>query len=147
MLINRLKIDDEHITIGHESTITELAQELAKKGISDAVVLDSDGLVLGCIDDYDIVSKVIAEEKDPKIIQVKDVMSSPPRIHPESEISIAFEIMQKLEINTIPVVDNKIKLVGVVTLMDILEVASFKDDSDSSIFRRIRSFFKSRGNA
>ena len=61
MIVSDVEIDDEFITVKGSMTIIEISKEMARVGIPDAVVVDDDDKVLGAVDDYDIVSKCLAE--------------------------------------------------------------------------------------
>ena len=98
-----------------------LAKAIAKAGVPDAVILDENNQVLGVLDDYDIVSKVLAEEKDPKVVTAADIMYAPPPVKLETELSKVHEILTQLEASMLPVVDDDKKLLGVITIMDVFD--------------------------
>ena len=112
---------DEFITVKGSMTISEVAKEIAKAGVPDAVVIDDKDKVLGALDDYDIVSKCLAEDHDPKTMKAEDIMYAPPPVKLTSDLNEVHETMQKLEATMLPVVDDENNLLGVVTIMDVLE--------------------------
>lgn len=119
--VKDVTIDDDYITVKSNDTVIEVAKAIAKAGVPDAVVIDEKGHVLGVLDDYDIVSKVLAEEKDPKVVKAEDIMYAPPPVKLETELKAVHDILQELEATILPVVDEEKKLIGVITIMDVLD--------------------------
>ncbi|MHA2029653.1 MAG: CBS domain-containing protein [Candidatus Kariarchaeaceae archaeon] len=121
MFVSDVEIEDEYVVVKASDTIYDVAQAISKAGIPDAVVLDEDETVLGALDDFDIVSKVLAVDKDHKTITAKDILYAPPPVKQTTSLKDAHEIMQELDATMLPVVDDEKKLLGVVTIMDVLE--------------------------
>lgn len=121
MQVSEVNIEDEYVVVKETDSIYVVAQTLAKAGISDAVVLDDDDKVLGALDDFDIVSKVLAPEKDYKTMIAKDIIYAPPPVKLSMNLSEAHQIMKELDAMMLPVVDENRKLLGVLTIMDVLE--------------------------
>ncbi|MCY3410993.1 MAG: CBS domain-containing protein [Candidatus Heimdallarchaeota archaeon] len=136
--VNEVQIDDDFIKIKADDTIISVAKAIAKAGVPDAVVVDESDKVLGILDDYDIVSKVLAEEKDPKVMTAKDVMYAPPLVKLDFDLDKVYEIMQQMEASMLPVVDNDLKLLGVITLNDVLEDAK---EEPKGIMSKIMGLF------
>ncbi|MFH1722443.1 MAG: CBS domain-containing protein [Candidatus Altiarchaeota archaeon] len=101
-----------------EMTIVEAAKKMAKEGIGSLVVLHKEEIV-GIITERDMFRKIIAQEKDYRELQVKDVMTSPTlTIKPTDSLNDASKIMAAQEFRRLPVVDEG-KLVGIVTETDL----------------------------
>ncbi|MHA2090773.1 MAG: CBS domain-containing protein [Candidatus Kariarchaeaceae archaeon] len=142
MIVDEVEIEDDYITVKETETILEVAKAIAKAGIPDAVVVDNENHALGALDDYDIVSKVIAMEKDPSELTAKDIMYAPPPVKKSTTLKETHEIMQQLEATMLPVVDEEKKLIGVVTIMDVLEGLAY-ENRPPSIISRVTGLFKS----
>ncbi|MHA2169274.1 MAG: CBS domain-containing protein [Candidatus Kariarchaeaceae archaeon] len=142
MIVDEVEIEDDYITVKETDSILEVAKAIAKAGIPDAVVVDNDNHALGALDDYDIVSKVIAMEKDPNELTAKDIMYAPPPVRKSTTLKETHEIMQQLEATMLPVVDEEKKLIGVVTIMDVLEGIAF-ENRPPSIISRVTGLFRS----
>lgn len=107
-------MDKEFPIVGIGVSISEVAKVISEGKKGYAIVLD-DAKPTGIITEYDLVSKVLAVEKDPKLVQLKSVMSSPLiTIDPKEDLLKAAEIMQKNGIKTLPVVTSGI-IYGVLT--------------------------------
>jgi len=121
MLVKDVNYQDEYITVKDSMTVIELSKEIAKAGIPDAVVIDDNEKVVGAIDTYDIISKCLAVEKDPNSTLAKEIMFAPPPVKLMTPLKEVHEIMQKLEATVIPVIDDSQALLGVVTIMDVID--------------------------
>jgi CBS domain-containing protein len=121
MKVNDVNIEDDHIVVNAKDNLIKVAQEMAKVGIPDAIVTKEDGSVLGALDDYDIVSKCIAEEKDPKEMTAEDVMYAGPKVKLDTDLSEVNKTLQSLRATVLPVVDDDNKLLGVITINDVWE--------------------------
>ena len=107
-------MDKEFPIVGIGVSISEAARAISEGKKGFAIVLDN-AKPIGIITEWDLVSKVLAVEKDPKLVQVKSVMSSPLiTIDPKEDLIKAAEIMQKNGIKTLPVVTSGV-IYGVLT--------------------------------
>lgn len=89
------------------------------KGQADKSVKE----IKGIITEGDLVRKTILKDINPKIAQVKKIMTTDVvSILPSKDIIEAIELMNKHNIRHLPVVDGK-RLVGFLTLKDILRIA------------------------
>ncbi|MDH5401489.1 MAG: CBS domain-containing protein [Candidatus Heimdallarchaeota archaeon] len=120
MLVSDLHIEDEYITVTHDMSVVEVAKKLTENGIPDAVVIDDQEKVLGVLDDFDIVSKGVAKEKDLKQLTAKDIMFAPPPLKLDNDLTRVKELFDEFECTVLPVVDDERKLLGVVTIMDLM---------------------------
>jgi CBS domain-containing protein len=97
------------------------------------VVLGPDKRPVGILTDRDLVTRVIAGCKDPFTETVDNVMTK--HVHVVSEdtsIEDVLSLMRSAEVRRLPVVDHESRLVGIVTLDDILlllceEIASIRE--------------------
>jgi CBS domain-containing protein len=142
MKVDDVEIEDDYITVKESDSIMAVAKAIAEAGIPDAVVVDDKNHALGALDDYDIVSKVLALEKDPNVVTAKDIMYAPPPVRITTTLKETHEIMQKLEATMLPVVDDEKKLIGVVTIMDVLEGLAY-ENRPLNFLDRIKKVFKS----
>lgn len=142
MNVGDVEIEDDYITVKENDNILNVAKAIAKAGIPDAVVVNEENQALGALDDYDIVSKVIAVEKDPKEITAKDIMYAPPPVRKTMSLKETYEIMQQLEATMLPVVDETKNLIGVVTIMDVLEGLAIEGQSQG-FFSKLKNIFSS----
>jgi CBS domain-containing protein len=115
-----LTIDDEYGIINPEATVIEAAKKMKELGVPDLVVLDEkSNKILGVIGDFDIVQNIVAEGKDPAKTSAKQAMFVIEPVTLETSVVEAFAIMQKLNANVVPVVDDNGKLIGVASTFDV----------------------------
>lgn len=73
----------------------------------DSVLIFEDDKVIGIITNKDILSKVVAKGLDPSKISVKKIMHSPlVKIHKDSKVKDAIELMKKHDIRRLIVHDD-----------------------------------------
>jgi CBS domain-containing protein len=109
---------------GREATVTEAAQLLRRRHTGDVVVVDDpagERLPAGLITDRDIVVKVLAAGKDPDRVTAGELMSTPLVSASEGEDSSqAIARMRTHGVRRLPVTGARGRLVGIVTLDDLL---------------------------
>jgi len=121
MKVEDVNIEDDYIVVKPSDTIVVVSKKIAEAAIPDAIVVNDDNEVLGALDVYDIISKVIAPEKDLKSTTAEDIMYAPPPVRLATELSVVEKIMGDLEVSVLPVSDKNNTLLGVITMMDVME--------------------------
>lgn len=106
-----------------DATVFDASVFMASKNIGTLPVVkknsELEGILVGIINDRDIVVRCIALGKDPKKTKVSECMTpNPYRIVPSSTCEDAVKIMSELGVRRLPVVDQD-KLVGIVSIVDI----------------------------
>lgn len=113
-------MDTEFPTLDIGAPVVELAKSLSKSGKGYVIVLEK-GKPKGIATEWDLVSKVVAAEKDPKQTNVGSIMSTPLiTIDPDDDLLKASELMQSKGIKKIPVIKGDI-IYGVITAMNIAQ--------------------------
>lgn len=111
----------EPITCPPGLTVDRAAAIMREEGIGSLVVTEG-GRATGIVTERDIVTKVVAANKPPSSMKVKDIMTSPViSIHSHEDLEEAARTMNQRGIRRLPVVDDG-KLVGMVTENDILRI-------------------------
>ena len=107
------------IAVEQEKTVREAAQLLKEENIRGLVVVDDEDAV-GVVVCRDIVYQVVADNKDPEEVLVKDIMSTDLVVADEDELldDVAMA-MARNDISRVPVVRDDM-LVGILTQTDIL---------------------------
>lgn len=110
------------VTLPPGATLLEVARLMRAQHVGSVIVVEEHKPV-GVITDRDIVVKVVAAERDPKAVQAKELMVSPPAL-----ININYDplevarIMRDRGVRRLPVVDENRHLLGIVTLDDLLRL-------------------------
>lgn len=110
-----------------ETTLAEAARMLRDRHTGDVVVVDDpDGecIPAGLITDRDIVVKALGADRDPHAVTAGQIMRKPLVCAEESEdSSVAVARMHAHGVRRLPVTGAHGRLVGIVTLDDLLRVA------------------------
>lgn len=110
------------VTSTPEDTITEAAELMKNEDIGPVLVVDNDDskTLVGIITDRDIVLKVIADGQDPRTTRVGEVMSKKlVTCRPDDDVDVAIDAMAQFQLRRIPVVEDNMKLVGIISQADV----------------------------
>ncbi|MBW2970463.1 CBS domain-containing protein [Candidatus Woesearchaeota archaeon] len=110
----------EPYTCKEDETIAEVARKLRKTTLRHIFVVNAASHPVGVISVIDINNRVVAEEKDPKTLKAKDIMTKPVEIFKiEDDVKTVAEEMMKNNRAMNPVVKDD-KMVGIITLSEAL---------------------------
>jgi len=117
------------------ATVDCAAKFMTDMNVGSVIVMKGDTPV-GVLTDRDIVTKVLAQDKEPKATKIKDIMVSPAvTISEDKGIFDATKLLSSHRIRRLPVVDAKGKLVGVIALDDLLIVLGQEMQNISSALK------------
>lgn len=93
------------------------------------VVSDPDSMRLeGMVTDRDLCNAIVAENRDPELTLIREVMTPKPMAcHPDDTLEICEKLMSKHQIRRIPVVEKNNRCVGIVAQADIVRHAKAED--------------------
>jgi len=95
---------------------------MKKEDIGPVPIVDSEQSrrLVGIVTDRDLVLKVIAEGLDPRTRQVEEVMSKKlVTCRADDDVNVAMRAMAQFQLRRIPVVDDNMKLVGIISQADV----------------------------
>ena len=104
--------------------VWQAAERMHQRAVGALVVVNDAKEPIGVVTDRDLVERVLAERRDPSVVTVSDVMARPMTISDEASIESALARMRSGGFRRLPVVDRDGKLVGLVTIDDILMLLS-----------------------
>ncbi|MCX8172378.1 MAG: CBS domain-containing protein [Archaeoglobaceae archaeon] len=106
-----------------DESIHVVAKRMVEYGVGSAVIMDG-SKPIGIITEKDLIAKIVAKNKSPSSVKVKEIMSYPLiTIRPNTSVREAANIMTKKGIRRLPVVNDAGELVGIVTDNDILSIS------------------------
>lgn len=106
-----------------DESVHVAAQRMHARKVGSLVVVDSEGHPLGLLTDRDLAVRVIADALDPNETRVSQVMTRLPRVvREETPIEEALGIMRCGSHRRLPVVTREGRLVGILTLDDIVNL-------------------------
>ncbi|MCR6690810.1 MAG: CBS domain-containing protein [archaeon YNP-LCB-003-016] len=117
-------------------SVFEAAKLMVEKKIPYIIVLDG-GKPVGIVTEEDLISKVLAADRDPKTTKLSDIMTTPLlTIDPDATLSEAAAIMSEKRVRKLPVVRDGI-IYGVLTTQD---VANYLNDYVDRVLKDILKF-------
>jgi CBS domain-containing protein len=94
-----------------------------QRTVGSLVVVDDMDLPVGILTDRDLVVRVIAAGREPNTTLVGDIMTAPPTTLPwNASTEVALSLMRKGGFRRLPVVGETGRLIGIITLDDVLLV-------------------------
>jgi CBS domain-containing protein len=94
---------------------------MREKSVGTLIVVGQAGEPVGILTDRDVITRVVAEGRSPHGTWVRDVMTPSPKTVPEeTPIETVIALMRSGAFRRLPVVDKTGRLVGIVSLDDIL---------------------------
>jgi signal-transduction protein with cAMP-binding, CBS, and nucleotidyltransferase domain len=102
------------------ASVVDAAKFMADMNVGSVIVM-KDNSPAGFLTDRDIVTKVLAQGKDPKTTKISEIMVAPVvTISEDKGIFDVIRLMSTNGIRRVPVVDSNGKLVGFIALDDVL---------------------------
>lgn len=99
------------------------AQRMQNSNVGSLPVLDDEGRLVGVLTDRDLALRVVAARRNADTTAVAEVMSECVQsIHDDAAIEAALALMRSRKTRRLPVVDRAGKLVGLLTLDDVLSL-------------------------
>ncbi len=119
------------VTIRPDAGILEAKKLMASNGIRHLPVVDSDDVLVGIVTDRDIRSalpsvllpkeELEAEKERLSALRIKEIMTpNPMTISPTDTLEDAMILMQKMKVGAFPVVGQGGKLLGIISIRDLL---------------------------
>jgi CBS domain-containing protein len=106
-------------TIDAGKPVAHAAKMMKDEDVGLAPVVEGDRLV-GTVTDRDIVTRVIAEGRDPGSTSVRDIATTDlVTIDPQQSLDDALRLMAQHQVRRLPVVENDGRLVGVLAQADV----------------------------
>ena len=120
-LVSELPIHDEYEAVNETMSVLEATRLMKNRDITDLVVVSEDHKLIGIVMESDIIRKVIAVEKDPKQVTMKQIMEVIDPLSDETDVITATQTLIDREVPIIPIVQKSDqKLLGVLTINDCL---------------------------
>jgi len=106
------------ITLEPSAFVFEAAKQMREKKIGSIIVVQK-GKVLGIVTERDLVRRVLAENRDPRTVQIHDIMTTPVvTITSNEDIIDAAQLMKAKGIRRLVIIDDG-KLIGIITTDDL----------------------------
>jgi signal-transduction protein with cAMP-binding, CBS, and nucleotidyltransferase domain len=112
------------IMIGIEATAAKAARAMCTEEVGSVIILKNTKPI-GIVTEEDLACKVVAKDQKPSSVHVSDIMSTPLiTVSAEKTVVDAATMMVKRKVRRLPVVDKEGKVIGIVTVRDLLTVSN-----------------------
>lgn len=117
------------IGVAENDSVKRAAAKMSKHDIAAVVVMDKEKKPVGIITQGDIIRRVLVKSPRSLTAKAKEIMSKPVvSIVHDAKIEDAARLMARRRLKRLCVVDQNMKLVGIVTDNDIMKNASYMMD-------------------
>ena len=102
--------------------VSHVAQLMKTEDIGPVLIVDNEESkkLIGIVTDRDLALKVVAEGRDPNTTTVEEVMSRKLiTCRADDEVESALKAMAQYQLRRIPVVDDNMTLVGIISQADV----------------------------
>lgn len=129
------------VTIAPDQSIVEACRLLREKNVG-CLIAEEGGKLRGILTDRDVALKVTGEKRDPQQTKVREIMTANPASIPVNRtLHDLTTIMHTHHVRRVPIVDSGEKVIGVVTLDDLLillgeELADLGQGISGALFRK-----------
>jgi signal-transduction protein with cAMP-binding, CBS, and nucleotidyltransferase domain len=115
-------------TTGIEATVAKAARAMCHDEVGSVIILDHNKPI-GIVTEEDIACKVVALDLRPSKVHVNDIMSTPLiTVSADKTAGDAARMMVKHKVRRLPVIDEHHKVIGIVTVRDLLAVSNEQND-------------------
>jgi CBS domain-containing protein len=132
----------EVVTVGSESTVSELLELLVGRNVGAVVVTDNaatDGAVIGIVSERDVVQRMFGRVDELLNMPISEIMStSVVSCTPEDEVDNLMRTMTKRRIRHLPVVVDG-KLLGIVSIGDMVKARIGELEEERDHLHQIRA--------
>jgi len=113
-------IRNDVVTASPNDSVQDIAELMDRRNVG-SVVITRNERPIGIVTDRDLVLRVTARDKDPKITSVSDVMTRDPLVvRDDDSLEDVISCAREQCVRRLPVVDDNECLVGIVTLDDVV---------------------------
>jgi len=110
------------------TTLDEVAKMMAHNDCGEIPVVDPSDRVVGVVTDRDIVTRVVAEGKNPIAYTAEHCMSGPVvTVRTDTPLEQIVSTMEEHQIRRVPVVDEKDSCVGIISQADVSRAARSRE--------------------
>ena len=117
----RLLAPSEPLRLPADATVAEAVSRMVEHRRAAVVVVDDAGRLVGIVTERDLLSRVVSVSRDPARTLLGDVMTPDPEaLAPDDRICYAINRMHAAGYRIVPLVDDKHRPIGIVTVNDVV---------------------------
>ena len=113
------------VFVEQDVNVSEALSRMRRRYINSLMVkTNGDDTKYGILTSRDVSDKIVAMDKNPSVVLVKDIMTTPIiTINQNSSLKECAILMREKSIHHLPVVDDNNKIVGMISATDFLVAA------------------------
>ncbi len=114
---------EQVVTVSLDTPAVDVARIMGEKNVGSVVVISGDNRPAGILTDRDLTVRVMAQEKNPGRVRAEEIMTKDVITFQDSMgIYEAIRKMTDEGIRRMPVVDDAGKMIGIVTMDDMIRM-------------------------
>jgi signal-transduction protein with cAMP-binding, CBS, and nucleotidyltransferase domain len=139
VLVAKDIVEKEFLSLSRETTALEGARQMKAKRHGYAIIASSSGSPEGIVTEWDYLSKIVAEGRDPSHVKLEDIMTSD-LVSVDANVGLdqVAELMAHKGIRRVLVLKDR-KVIGVITAAIMLSRLKEYVDKVSSTIARLQS--------
>ena len=139
VLVAKDIVEKEFLSLSRETTALEAARQMKTKRHGYAIIASSSGSPEGIVTEWDYLSKIVAEGKDPARVRLEDIMTTD-LVSVDANVGLdqVAELMAQKGIRRVLVMKDR-KVIGVMTAAIMLSRLKEYVDKVSSTIARLQS--------
>jgi len=111
------------VTASPEASVREVARLMSESNVGSVVIMTDDCCPMGIVTDRDLVTRVMAPDRNPKTTRIREVMTTDLVVVEDGTgLYEALQCVREKGIRRLPIVDREGKLVGIITMDDIIRL-------------------------
>jgi CBS-domain-containing membrane protein len=112
------------VTCGPDSDLAKAAWAMWNQDCGIVPVVDDQGILMGVVSDRDVTMAAVTKNRAPSDIHVREIMTGKVQTcHPHDDVLDALKTLAAYRIRRLPVVDGDGKLLGMLSLSDLVHHA------------------------
>lgn len=116
--------EQDIVALNKSTSIHDTVQAMSTHSIAAVAVVDNDGNLVGIVSERDMTHRVMACGLSPLSTPLSDIMTENPEyLHPGDSYLDAIELMLNRNIRHLPVLTDGGKVVAMISMRDLLQVA------------------------
>lgn len=130
------------------ATVAAAAHVMRDDDVGDVIVVDDERRIAGMLTDRDIAVRVVAAGRDPEVTKVDEVCTRDPiTVDALADVEEAERLMREHFIHRLPVVGERGKPLGVISLEDLASSGYIEDHELRAVMRSIARAYQLRSKA
>lgn len=130
----------EPVTVTRGRTVKEALALLAEHGVTALPVVEPDGAVVGVVSEADLIRESVPADPRAHLRPIGDAVTPPRRVEEvytphavtvrmHDDLAAAVELMTSTSVKSLPVIDERSRLVGIVARSDVVRMLARTDDA------------------